>query len=41
MSYLAKYSVGRMLMHLVAMIQDREVRWHLAGIARELQGAAA
>ena len=32
---LARFSLGRVLMHLIAMLGDRAVRFHAAGIARE------
>jgi hypothetical protein len=41
---LARFSLGRVLLHLIAMLGDRAVRFHAAGIARELSwvaGAAA
>jgi len=37
---LARFSLGRVLLHLVAMLGDRAVRFHVAGIARELSWAA-
>jgi hypothetical protein len=36
MTNLAHFSVGRILLHLLAMLGDRCVRFHLAGIIREL-----
>jgi len=38
---LARFSLGRVLLHLVAMLGDRAVRFHAAGIARELSWVAA
>ena len=32
---LAQHSYGRILLHIVTMFGDGEVRWHCAGIARE------
>jgi len=36
MTILARLSVGRILLHLLAMLGDRCVRFHIEGIAREL-----
>jgi hypothetical protein len=36
MKNLARFSVGRILLHVLAMLGDRCVRFHLAGIIREL-----
>jgi hypothetical protein len=36
MTILARLSVGRILLHLIAMLGDRSVRFHFEGIAREL-----
>src|SRR5258706_6951453 len=36
MTALAQYSPGRILLHLIAMVGDRCVRFHFDGIAREL-----
>jgi hypothetical protein len=33
---LARFRVGRVLLHLLAMLGDRCVRFHLTGIIREL-----
>lgn len=33
---LAQHSYGRILLHIVTMIGDGEIRWHWAGIAREV-----
>jgi len=33
---LASTSRGRVLLHVIALTRDRRVRWHLAGVAREL-----
>jgi hypothetical protein len=41
MGNLARFSVGRILLHLLAMPRDRCVRFHLAGILRELPWVAA
>jgi hypothetical protein len=38
---LARFSAGRILLHLLAMLGDRCVRFHVAGIIRELRWAAA
>ncbi len=34
---LARNSCGRILLHVAAMLLDRQVRWHCAGIAREVR----
>jgi hypothetical protein len=36
MLMLARFSLGRVLLHLSAMIGDWELRFHAAGILREL-----
>ena len=36
MTILARFSAGRILLHLLAMLGDRSVRFHLEGIVREL-----
>jgi hypothetical protein len=36
MGTLAQFRVGRILLHLLAMLGDRSVRFHVAGIVREL-----
>jgi len=41
MNTLAQSSVGRILLHLLAMLGDRCVRFHVAGILRELPWIAA
>jgi hypothetical protein len=33
---LANSSAGRIVLHVVAMLSDGELRWHCAGIAREV-----
>jgi hypothetical protein len=33
---LARFSLGRVLLHFIAMLRDGAVRFHAAGIAREL-----
>jgi hypothetical protein len=33
---LSQHSYGRILLHVVTMIADGQVRWHCAGIAREV-----
>ena len=33
---LARFRHGRILLHLLAMLGDRCIRFHIAGIAREL-----
>ena len=33
---LARFPVGRIILHLLAMLGDRCVRFHVAGIMREL-----
>ena len=32
----AKYAIGRICLHFVAMSRDHQVKWHWAGIRREL-----
>jgi hypothetical protein len=34
---LSQHSSGRILLHIIALIVDRQIRWHCAGIARELR----
>jgi hypothetical protein len=41
MTTLARSSLGRILLHLLAVLGDGCVRFHCAGIAREFAGAAA
>jgi len=41
MTILARVSAGRILLHLIAMVGDRSVRFHLEGIARELPWIAS
>ena len=41
MATLARFSVGRILLHLLAMLGDRCVRFHVAGIMREIAPVAA
>jgi len=41
MTTLARFSVGRILLHLLAMLGDRCVRFHVAGIVREIAPVAA
>ena len=36
MATLASFSSGRILLHLLAMLGDRCVRFHVAGIMREI-----
>ena len=38
---LARFSVGRVLLHLMALASDRCIRFHGAGILREIPGGAA
>jgi len=33
--FMPKHRIGRICMHVAAMIGDRQVNWHLAGIRRE------
>ena len=37
---LARFSLGRVLLHFIAMLRDGAVRFHAAGIARELSWVA-
>jgi len=41
MTNLARFSVGRILLQLIAMLGDRCVRFHVAGIMREIAPVAA
>jgi hypothetical protein len=41
MTILARLSVGRILLHLIAMLGDRSVRFHFEGIAREVPWIAS
>jgi len=41
MTTLARLRVGRILLHLLAMLVDRCVRFHVAGIIRELPWVTA
>jgi Permuted papain-like amidase enzyme, YaeF/YiiX, C92 family len=41
MTILARFSVGRTLLHLLAMLGDHSVRFHFEGIARELPWIAS
>jgi hypothetical protein len=34
---MAGTSRGRMLLHLLALVHDHHLRWHLAGVVRELR----
>jgi hypothetical protein len=36
MTALARFSIGRILLHLLAMLGDRCIRFHVAGIMREI-----
>jgi hypothetical protein len=36
MSTLARFAVGRVLLHMIAMVGDEQFRFHVAGILREL-----
>ena len=33
---LATCRIGRVLLHLTALVRDHQLRWHLAGVLREL-----
>jgi hypothetical protein len=33
---LSQHSCGRILLHIVALVADGHIRWHCAGIAREM-----
>ena len=33
--FLSRRSFGRILLHIVAMVIDHQLRWHCAGISRE------
>ena len=37
---LARFSLGRVLLHLISMLGDRAIRFHAAGIMRELSWVA-
>jgi hypothetical protein len=41
MTTLARFSIGRILLHLLAMLGDRCVRFHVAGIMREIAPVSA
>ena len=41
MAKLARFSLGRVLLHLIAMLGDRALRFHCAGILRELHWLTA
>jgi len=41
MARLARFGFGRILLHLLAMAGDRAVRFHAAGIMRELPWRSA
>ena len=41
MASLARFSLGRVLLHLIAMLGDRALGFHCAGILRELQWLTA
>jgi hypothetical protein len=32
----AKFPLGRICLHMAAMTRDRQIKWHWAGIRREL-----
>ena len=36
MSFLCGCRIGRICLHIIAMIGDHQVMWHVAGIMREL-----
>jgi hypothetical protein len=36
-TWLAERSSGRALLHLICLLRDGHVRWHWAGMKRELQ----
>ena len=36
MATLARYGIGRIVLHLLAMCGDGNIRFHVAGIRREL-----
>jgi hypothetical protein len=38
---IARFRLGRVLLHLLAMLGDRCVHFHIAGIIRELTWAVA
>jgi hypothetical protein len=37
MNAVANYRLGRICLHVAALVVDRQFKWHLAGIRRELQ----
>ena len=37
MNVVANYRFGRICLHVAALVVDRQFKWHLAGIRRELQ----
>ena len=34
---LAKYPLGRIILHMISLKTDHRVQWHLKGIAREFR----
>jgi len=36
MNVVANYRFGRICLHVAALVVDRQFKWHLAGIRREL-----
>jgi hypothetical protein len=40
-TWLAERSSGRALLHLICLLRDGHVRWHWAGMKRELQKITA
>jgi hypothetical protein len=39
MRTLSTYRVGRICLHVAAMALDRQFKWHLSGIGRELSSS--
>lgn len=36
MNVIASHRFGRICLHVAAMAMDRQIKWHFAGIGREL-----
>jgi hypothetical protein len=34
---LSEHACGRVLLHLLCLMRDRKIRWHWAGMMRELR----
>jgi hypothetical protein len=38
---LVEHSLGRVVLHVACLLRDGKVRWHWAGIRRELRSASS